>query len=106
MSTRYTVSGEQGAAEPGSKGAVLANKLHITSAEEMDEVELVLLEKLYEAVLVEHLPQRPIVPDDLVTWHRQWLGNVYSWAGESRSVNTTQGRLHVCGRRADSAIAA
>ena len=91
MSTRYTVTGAQGATEPGSDGAVLANKLHITRPDEMDGVELLLLQKLYEALLIERLPQRPLVADDLITWHRQWLGNVYPWAGELRSVNTSKG---------------
>jgi len=91
VSTRYTVEGMQGATEPGSDGAVLANKLHLTSPDEMDEAELVLLEKLYEAVLIDDLPMRPITVKDLVTWHRQWLGNVYAWAGELRSINTSKG---------------
>ena len=77
--------------QPGSDGAVLANKLHITNPDEMEEAELVLLEKLYEAVLVDDLPMRPLTVDDMVRWHRQWLGNVYAWAGEFRSVNASKG---------------
>ena len=91
MSDRYTVEGAHGATEPGSDGAVLANKLHITSPDEMEEAELVLLEKLYEAVLVDDLPMRPLTVDDMVRWHRQWLGNVYAWAGEFRSVYASKG---------------
>ncbi len=52
----------------------------------MDEAELVLLEKLYEAVLFEDLPQSEITVDEIKTWHRRWLGNVYEWAGEERSL--------------------
>jgi cell filamentation protein len=91
MSSRYAVEGAQGATEPGSDGAVLANKLHITNPTEMEEVELVLLEKLYQAVLIGDLPMRPITVNDLARWHRQWLGNVYAWAGELRSVNASKG---------------
>lgn len=43
----------------------------------MAEVELLLLEKLYEAVLIEALPDRVLRVADLKTWHRRWLGNVY-----------------------------
>lgn len=25
--------------------------------------------------------------EDLKTWHRRWLGNVFAWAGQERSVN-------------------
>ncbi len=91
MSSRYDIAGAQGATEPGSDGKVLANKLHITDLAEMEEAELVLLEKLYESVLIERLPLRTITVEDLVHWHQQWLGNLYDWAGELRSVNTSKG---------------
>ena len=28
-----------------------------------------------------------ITSDNLCEWHRRWLGNVYEWAGQYRSVN-------------------
>lgn len=90
MSDRYE-AGDQEAFEPGSDGQVLRNKLGITDAGEMAEVELLLLEKLYEAVLVEALPDRTLRVTDLKLWHRRWLGNVYDWAGEERSVNMGKG---------------
>jgi cell filamentation protein len=91
MNTRYTVSGSQGETEPGSGDSVLANKLHITHPDEIEEVELLLLEQLYESLLLLNLPARAITVDDLVSWHRQWLGNVYSWAGELRGMNASKG---------------
>jgi cell filamentation protein len=60
----------------------------------MDEAELVLIDELYEAVLVEGLPQRRLTVNDLRTWHRRWLGNVYAWAGQDRSVNISKGDFH------------
>jgi cell filamentation protein len=87
MNNRYDVAGDQGAFEPGSGDHVLRNKLGITDPDEMDEVELHLLEQLYQAVLVEDLPDRSLRVADLKTWHRRWLGNVYAWAGVERSVN-------------------
>jgi cell filamentation protein len=57
----------------------------------MDAVELLLLEQLYQAVLVEDLPDRRLRVADLKTWHRRWLGNVYGWAGQERSVNMGKG---------------
>lgn len=90
MSDRYE-AGVQGEFEPGSAGRVLRNKLEVTGPEEMDEIELRLLQELYEAVLVEALPDRKLAVADLKTWHRRWLGNVYAWAGEERSVNLSKG---------------
>jgi cell filamentation protein len=91
MNSRYDIEGDQGAFEPGSHDQVLRNKLGITDSEEMDAVELLLLEQLYQAVLVEDLPDRRLRVADLKTWHRRWLGNVYGWAGQERSVNMGKG---------------
>jgi len=90
LSDRYDV-GVQGEFEPGSEDRVLRNKLGVTDPEEMDEIELRLLQQLYEAILIEELPDRRLVVADLKTWHRRWLGNVYAWAGEERSVNLSKG---------------
>lgn len=87
MTDRYAVHGAQGEYQPGSNDLVLANKLGIQSVDDMDELELELLQRLYEDVLMEHLPNRVLTADDLKTWHRRWLGNVFDWAGQERSVN-------------------
>lgn len=91
MSSRYEVDGPQGAIQPGSGGQVLANKLDITSADEIAEAELLLLGQLYEAVLIDELPDRTLVVADLFTWHRRWLGNLYDFAGAMRTVNVSKG---------------
>ena len=74
---RYQVSGEEGDFESGSDEQVLRNLVGIQLAEDMDELELSLLAQLYEAVLIEELPDRRLSVDDLKHWHRLWLGNVY-----------------------------
>lgn len=91
MSNRYQVDGSQGAMQPGSDGQVLANKLDITSADEIAEAELLLLGQLYEAVLIDELPDRALTVEDLFTWHRRWLGNLYDFAGALRTVNVSKG---------------
>lgn len=91
MSNRYDAGDAQGAYEPGSGDHVLRNKLGVTDSEEMEAVELLLLEQLYQAVLVEDFPDRRLRVADLKTWHRRWLGNVYGWAGQERSVNMGKG---------------
>lgn len=88
--SRYEIHGAQGAHQTGSAEKVLANKLNITRQEDMDEAELVLLQKLYVSVLQEHLPPGRISTLHLKRWHRRWLGNVYEWAGQYRSVNMSK----------------
>lgn len=91
MTDRYQVSGSQGEFQSGSDGQVLANKVGIASPEDMDELELSLLANLYEDVLINQLPERQLTVVDLKTWHRRWLGNVYEWAGQERTVNMSKG---------------
>lgn len=88
---RYDAPAGEGEFEPGSEGRVLANKLGVTSVEEIDDIELELLEKLYRRIFHERFPERRLQVADLKDWHRQWLGNVYGWAGEERSVNMAKG---------------
>jgi len=88
---RYQVSGTQATWQPGSDEKVLLNKLGITDSAEMNEVELHLLLQLYELVLGDELPVRQLNVADLKEWHRLWLGNVYEWAGEERTVNLGKG---------------
>lgn len=94
MSGRYATEGSQGLYQPGSGDQVLVNKLDITDPAEMDELELELLNKLYESVLLDELPVRTLTVADLQRWHYRWLGNVYDWAGSERSVNMSKGDFH------------
>lgn len=88
MPDRYDTTGNpEGEYQPGSQDRVLLNKLDITDPVEMDEVELNLLEQLSIVVLEEIELDQVITVNDLSEWHRRWLGNVYSWAGEYRTVN-------------------
>lgn len=94
MGNRYEASGSQSEFESGSDGQVLRNLLDITSAEEMDEIELDLLDQLYQSIFRKEFPDRRLTVADLKSWHHQWLGNVYPWAGEVRNVNLSKGDFH------------
>ena len=94
MSNRYQVEGSQAAWQPGSNEQVLLNKLDINDPAEMDEAELILLEQLYDDVLLDDFPGRQLAVGDLKNWHRRWLGNVYDWAGAERSVNMSKPGIH------------
>ena len=89
-SDRYQAGGSQAEYQPGSNGRVLRNKLGITDPEEIEEIELELLLQLYRLLMGKRLPSRQLQLADLVEWHRMWLGNLYDWAGEQRSVNVSK----------------
>lgn len=92
MSDRYDASGlSEGQFEPGSNGHVLANRLHITDPAEMGAQELERLEQLYEYVLAAVTLEQRLSVRDLCAWHRRWLGDIYDWAGNYRSVNMGKG---------------
>lgn len=91
MTDRYQTTGAEGEFEPGSNGQVLRNLAAITSPDDMDGLELRLLGELYDEVLLQSLPDRALAVADLKHWHHLWLGNVYAWAGQARSVNLGKG---------------
>ncbi|MEO8748718.1 MAG: hypothetical protein ABI379_13865, partial [Rhodanobacter sp.] len=65
MNGRYDAGEAQGTYEPGSGDRVLRNRLGVTDPDEMDEIELDLLAQLYQAVLVDDLPDRVLGAADL-----------------------------------------
>jgi len=92
VTSRYDTSGNPEAEfEPGSERGVLVNKLGITDPNEMDDIELELLDQLYDMVIDTVSDDQAISSIDLCEWHRRWLGNVYSWAGRYRTVNMGKG---------------
>lgn len=95
MVDRYDTSNSlDGQYQPDSDNQVLKNKLGIRNVDEVNDLELDLLEQLYDAVLDEVEIDQSITVDDIFEWHRKWLGNVYEWAGKQRSVNLSKGDFH------------
>lgn len=88
---KYKVSGPQGTSREGPEGKVLANLLGITKPDDIDEIELSLLGKLYLEVIQESVPGEGITAALIKKWHHQWLGNLYEWAGQERSVQLSKG---------------
>jgi len=92
MIDRYdTSSNEEGQYQPGSNNQVLINMLGITEPDELDEIELGLLDELARVLQDEIEVDQCISAADLCEWHRRWLGNIFSWAGQYRSVNMAKG---------------
>ena len=88
MTSRYHVTGSEGDFEPGSNGQVLHNYLGITNPADMFVAEAKLLSDLYVQVF-DDFPEK-LSFQTLYIWHKAWLGNVYPWAGESRTVNMSK----------------
>ncbi len=95
MTGRYSTSGNLEAQfQLGSNNKVLANLLELNDAQEMDAVELALLVQLYDLIPELIASDQVIACRDICDWHRRWLGNVYLWAGQYRTVNLGKGDFH------------
>lgn len=88
--SRYKVVGSAAESEPGSNGLVLSNRLGITDPAVMEVVERDLLLDLYQTIIGNGAPTNRLSVSDLIDWHRQWLGSVYSWAGKVRTFNLSK----------------
>ena len=86
--SRYDITGSEGEYQPGSDNKVLRNLPGITDLEEMNIAETDLLEDLYLQVF-DNFPEA-LTFETLCRWHRAWLGNVYSWAGQYRTVDMSK----------------
>lgn len=74
---KYDVFNSEGKFADGSDEEVLANKLRLSNVDDINDAELVLLEKLYQVIFEEQFPTEQITVSLIQRWHRQWLGNVY-----------------------------
>ncbi|WBA07805.1 Fic/DOC family protein [Salinivibrio kushneri] len=89
--SRYQTQSSEAQYQPGSGEQVLKNYIGVTDPTEMEDIEAILLSKLYERVFTGgHFPRR-LRFTTLASWHRQWLGNVYPWAGQVRNVELSKG---------------
>ncbi|OOE43741.1 cell filamentation protein Fic [Salinivibrio kushneri] len=89
--SRYQTQSSEAQYQPDSGEQVLKNHIGVKEPTEMDDIEANLLSKLYERVFTGgHFP-RQLRFGTLASWHRQWLGNVYPWAGQVRNVELSKG---------------
>lgn len=85
--TRYiTPEGSEAESEPGSRGRVLRNRLGIRRKMEMDRLEFESLVAAQEEYLECIGPDTRLTTDLLCRMHRDWLGEIYEWAGRYRTV--------------------
>lgn len=88
---KYEATGPQAEFQPGSRNRVLRNVLGITRVRDMNEAESQALELAQEAALDLFSADHRFTADDVRALHRLWLGPIYPWAGEYRSVNIGKG---------------
>ena len=91
MASRYDAGGPQAEFEPGSRGRVLRNQLGIRRVHDMEQAESEALVAAQNALLDQFTLDHRFKLADVCDIHRLWLGAIYRWAGEFRSVNVSKG---------------
>jgi cell filamentation protein len=77
--------------EPGSRGRVLKNLLHVTHKREIDIIEAELYALVQPKLMDMYTSDHSFTAADICTMHKAWLGEVYEWAGQYRQVNVSKG---------------
>ncbi|HHH42976.1 MAG TPA: cell filamentation protein Fic [Gammaproteobacteria bacterium] len=91
MSDRYDTSGSpEGQFQPGSDDRVLLNRLGINDPQEMEDLEFDRLVQCQRELFDDLSMDQQITVNDLCDWHRRWLGSVYDWAGNYRTVTMSR----------------
>jgi cell filamentation protein len=89
--SRYQATGIEVEFEPGSRGRVLRNLLGITRVRDMNMAESQALEIAQDLALDRYDADHWFTEQDLCDLHALWLGPIYPWAGEYRSVDIGKG---------------
>jgi cell filamentation protein len=69
---------------------VLKNRLGIKSAQEMDVAEARALERAMSNFIGSYGERHRFMVADLSALHKDWLGEIYEWAGKYRQVNISK----------------
>jgi cell filamentation protein len=87
---KYLADGADGF-QPGSRGKLLKNLLGITRIRDMEDAELDGYMSAERELLGIFDKDHRFDLDNLNLIHKKFLGKIYSWAGEYRSVNLSKG---------------
>lgn len=88
---RYDVSDlTEAQFEPGSNNLVLKNRRGIKSPQEMDVAEARALERAMNSFIGSYGENHRFMVADLLALHKDWLGEIYDWAGKYRQVNISK----------------
>lgn len=92
MTTRkYEASGVQAEFEPGSRNRVLRNLLGIVRVRDMEVIESDALAIVQDGAPVRYGLTHRFSTSDIRELHRGWLGRIYVWAGEYRTLDIGRG---------------
>lgn len=89
--SRYDAAGPQAEHEPGSRMRVLRNLLGIRRVGDMQQAESEALLMVQQEAVERYADDQRFVAADICDLHRLWLGPIYPWAGDYRSVNMGKG---------------
>ncbi|MBI5238142.1 MAG: Fic family protein [Deltaproteobacteria bacterium] len=90
-SNRYDTSAlPEARFEPNSRKRVLKNLLGIKSKREMDRIEALAQLPVMEKLSGIYGKERRFTAADIRSIHKIWLGRIYEWAGQYRSVNVSK----------------
>jgi cell filamentation protein len=89
--TRYDATGVQSEAEPGSNGRVLRNLLGIKRVGDIKQAESQALLLAQAEAVQQYADDQRFTAVDICDLHRMWLGPLYIWAGDFRTVNMGKG---------------
>lgn len=90
-SKKDSAAGSKSEFQPGSRCRVLRNFLGITRAREMEVAETQALWVAQQAAQKMYGSKHRFTPADIRRLHRMWLGSIYPWAGNYRTVNIRKG---------------
>jgi cell filamentation protein len=90
-SSRYrTVHLTENQFEPGSRGSVLKNLLHIKTRRELDKAEITALAQATDLFVRTYDRKHRFTASDICYFHKVWLGKIFEWAGNYRQVNVSK----------------
>jgi len=90
--SRYRAAeGAEAQTEPGSYGRVLRNRLGIVRKRDMDRAEYQAFVATQERYLASITQETRFTATLLCGMHRDWLGEIYAWAGTYRTVEMQKG---------------
>lgn len=90
--SRYTTPrGPESEFTPGSRGRILRNLQGITRKTEMDRIEYEALVQVQEIYLNTITEETRLTAAMICQMHRDWLGRIYAWAGQYRTVELQKG---------------
>ncbi len=91
---RYAApQGAEAEFEPGSRGRVLRNLLGIRTSRAIGQAEYEALLKAKSEYMARMGPGTCFTADLVCRMHRDWLGHIYAWAGQYRSVDLQKGEF-------------